>query len=589
MSARLVLRSGPQAARELGSPAFLEAWRDLAARCPWSTVFQRPSFVGAWYETYAARYEPVLVLAYGEGGALEGFLPLARSVDEPGGLVAAGANQAEYQAWICSPAEAGRFFARALAELGCAFGSRPLAFRYLPECFPVSLLAEEPLVRDRADVRAVPRPILDLASPEAAAPPSKQTKNKLNRLRKHGEVRFERITDRERFEEVLAEAMPLCDLRQGAVHDSMPFRQDDLKEAFHRALFERGDVLHVTALFAGTRPVSIQINTYDEHSVYLGISAYSPFFAHASPGRLHIVLLPPLLAGEGFRRLDLTPGGDQYKERFAGAHDEVHELTVYAGRAERDRVRARRSFAGAVKAALGSVGIRRASLGGSLPEPVLGASAVLPGGEEGSGRYAFFSSAREEEGAASPPHAATDSTPGSMGPAPRRAAEATGKEMLGSAPPSASAGPGGDAVAALLECAYRLPRSARRPFLSESLARLERDELLLTFGDGRGGRYWAWFNPAPAEAGIGWGGKALSFPEGTGCLYDLGVIAAPAPAGPPVEALRGILAQCRALSGLRDIYIIAPEGGPWAAAASEAGLRRLGELEKPRCGGSRRP
>ena len=199
MSDRLVIRSGQEAAHDLGDPAFLRAWLALAAECPWTTVFQSPSFVTAWFETYASRYEPILVEQFDEHMTLRGFLPLARSVGEPGGLVVAGASQAEYHAWLCPPAEAGRFFGRALEALGPTLGSRTLTFRYLPEAFPVALLGEEPLVASRIDARAVPRPILDLAGPDVAGPPSKQTKNKLNRLRKYGEVRFERITDRDRY------------------------------------------------------------------------------------------------------------------------------------------------------------------------------------------------------------------------------------------------------------------------------------------------------------------------------------------------------------------------------------------------------
>jgi GNAT superfamily N-acetyltransferase len=35
------------------------------------------------------------------------------------------------------------------------------------------------------------------------------------------------------------------------------------------------------------------------------------------------------LAQQGFDALDLTPGGDAYKERFATDHDEVHVLTIF--------------------------------------------------------------------------------------------------------------------------------------------------------------------------------------------------------------------------------------------------------------------
>src|SRR4029434_1141203 len=55
---------------------------------------------------------------------------------------------------------------------------------------------------------------------------------------------------------------------------------------------------------------------------------HDPFLAKQSPGKFITLFLAKLLHEEGFDRIDLTPGGDVYKERFANDHDTVHTLTM---------------------------------------------------------------------------------------------------------------------------------------------------------------------------------------------------------------------------------------------------------------------
>jgi RimJ/RimL family protein N-acetyltransferase len=57
---------------------------------------------------------------------------------------------------------------------------------------------------------------------------------------------------------------------------------------------------------------------------------HSPFLAEHSPGKLHLQRLGEFLIGEGYDAIDLTPGGDPWKERFANAHDEVLRVHLYA-------------------------------------------------------------------------------------------------------------------------------------------------------------------------------------------------------------------------------------------------------------------
>jgi len=51
-------------------------------------------------------------------------------------------------------------------------------------------------------------------------------------------------------------------------------------------------------------------------------------FFQYSVGKFHILLLGLCLQKEGLPDLDLTRGGEQYKERFASHHDEAYMLDV---------------------------------------------------------------------------------------------------------------------------------------------------------------------------------------------------------------------------------------------------------------------
>src|SRR5690606_38129750 len=112
------------------------AWRQLHTACPWGTVFQGPAFADAWYETYAAVQDPVVVLGWAENRELAGLLLLAQ--DRASGMLThVGAHQAEYQAWLALPESADRFPIEALAAIRQAGLASRLPFRYLAPGTPL--------------------------------------------------------------------------------------------------------------------------------------------------------------------------------------------------------------------------------------------------------------------------------------------------------------------------------------------------------------------------------------------------------------------------------------------------------------------
>lgn len=306
-----------------------QRWDTLFLACPWATSFQSRAFATTWYNIYAERYEPLLVCASTLDEPLSALLPLAIE-KKSGDLVWAGTHHAEYQVWLAAPEQSDNFILSALEQLREAFPAQSLFFKYLPPDTPLAWINSERLRESYVELQSYSRPLLKLGDGSVIAESLKKKSNKsrLNRLKQVGGIRFEQITDPEvlaaKFDEIIA----YTDLRQGAVHDVLPFRIDPLKKPFHLALMKHSDLVHVTVLKVGDELVAAHFGIRNRHEVTLWLFAHSPFFALHSPGKFHLLLLGELLAKQGINTFDLTPGGDPWKERFANAHDQVHTLRV---------------------------------------------------------------------------------------------------------------------------------------------------------------------------------------------------------------------------------------------------------------------
>jgi CelD/BcsL family acetyltransferase involved in cellulose biosynthesis len=326
---RLELWRDDAAWARLESPDFRGQWDRLYAECPWASVFQSSGYASAWYDVYRRRFTPLLVGARGDDGTLSGLLPLAVAAD--GQLVAAGGRQAEYQVWLARPAEGDAFIETALDRIGEAYAGRTLTLQYLPPDTPRGWLASRRGIARRCVLRPVSRGIMDVTESAAdAALMNKNNRVKLKRLERVGPVVFERVTDPVAIDSVLDEVVPLCDLRQGALHDVLPFREDPLKLPFHRALARVPGLLYVSVLRCGGKIASAQVDADNRGQVAIGFGALSPSLTRHSPGRLHTLFRARDVARQGHRSIDLTPGG-AYKELLASRFDEVYTLRVFFG------------------------------------------------------------------------------------------------------------------------------------------------------------------------------------------------------------------------------------------------------------------
>ena len=322
---------GPTAYSLLTDDDFVIKWKALFRRCPHATAFQAPGFVSAWYRAYRDVWEPVIVETQDMQGTFTGLWLLAYN-SESGILVHAGAHQAEYHAWLAAPGDDIQFLLSAWPKLISAVRFAQLRCKYLPAIYLADVLRTALGHNIGLRIRQHSRPLLRLEADEIRTTIAKKgNRSRFNRLKKMGKLEFRRITDTAELEPIFDELIDFYDFRQGAVNNSTPFRDDVYKRGFHLDLLSAASSdLLVTATLLDERPIAAFWGMASGPVVHLGMLIHSPFLAEHSPGKLHIMQLSEFLLQEGNTTiLDLTPGGDAWKERFANEHDVVAEAVLY--------------------------------------------------------------------------------------------------------------------------------------------------------------------------------------------------------------------------------------------------------------------
>jgi CelD/BcsL family acetyltransferase involved in cellulose biosynthesis len=330
------------------------AWDQLWAECPWSTAFQSRAFFDIWVRNYRQSWAPLLVIGLRRDGSLAGVMPLAENADL---IVGAGAHQAEYQGPISSEADALMFFDGALTALARHAPHRELRLRYLPPDVPKTVV--EWLGRhDRATL--IPRETQHLFADGATADAAMKksgNKSKLNRLRRTGDVQFRRLAP-EVLEAEFTRLVAMYDFRQGALHDTCPFFDDDRKLPFHLDWLRNApSQLHATGLYVDDRLISAVLLVRSKDEAHLAISAHSPAHAAYSPSKLNLYFATRSLYEEGAAVLDLTPGDDPWKARFATKVRTVWDVKVFASPWSARRRRLQMAAKNSARRLLSSVGL----------------------------------------------------------------------------------------------------------------------------------------------------------------------------------------------------------------------------------------
>jgi len=325
-AATLLVYSDLEALRVIASPEFQSQWTALADKCPWGTALQTPEFACTWYQCYEEVYRPLILVRYAVSGEMDGLMALATE-RASGKLTFAGAHQAEYNVWLALPGEQ-TFIVEALERLR-ELGFPSLTFTYLPPGTPLEWL-QAGWMR-RSTLRTVPKPLLtvDNADPVRNSLNKKKNRRRLEKLQADGPLSFLELHTPEQLDAYYDELIDFYDFRTGAIYGRCPFRDDPRKRAFYHALMAQGGLLHVGVMKVGPHLVAAHIGIRNKNEVIMVLVGHSPFLAAYSPGKLHILQLGLLLHEEGFSSLDLTPGGDAYKEDRADRYDEAYVLSIF--------------------------------------------------------------------------------------------------------------------------------------------------------------------------------------------------------------------------------------------------------------------
>ncbi|WP_299819001.1 GNAT family N-acetyltransferase [uncultured Pontibacter sp.] len=311
----------------LDKPVFQTAWDQLYESCSWGTVFQSRLFVASWYHIYCKQQEPVLIYARHENSFL-GLMALTYDAESKV-LTGAGKDEACYHVWLADSEFGDVFAARALNELISKFKDTIIDFNELPSDTPLSWLEYDAGLRERGVLQILKRPLMDFKAPNAARLISSNgIDSKLKRLKRLGDVSFERITCHDCFVSILDEINDQFDFRKGATLNLSPFKNEPLKKELQLALFRQG-LLYVAVLRVGGQLVASVTGVIGRDNCINGFTnTYAPSYAKYSPGIVSFILLGKQLYNEGIAFYDLTTGGHGYKDRLANAYDEVYILQI---------------------------------------------------------------------------------------------------------------------------------------------------------------------------------------------------------------------------------------------------------------------
>jgi CelD/BcsL family acetyltransferase involved in cellulose biosynthesis/ribosomal protein S18 acetylase RimI-like enzyme len=518
----------------LADEQFRRQWSELYGQCPWATAFQSPAFALAWYTAYRSRWTPLLLFSRDASGSLDGLLTLAVSSTSDK-VVVAGAHQAEYHAWLCRAEACETFPPLAIEALRREIPSAVVDFRYLPPGTPAGWATAAPWARTCL-LKAHPRPLMRFGDGQDIKDSLKKggNKSRLRRLSKLGKVELRRVADAAELDAGLDTVVRYYDARRIAVNGSAPFENDPLKRPFHVAMAAAPGLLHPTLLKAGDEIASAHLNVCWGKQVMLGLIAHNPALGRHSPGKLHILLLAQSLMRDGYEQLDLTPGEESYKSRFANAWDEVYTLTVFPTTGGCRRAAVREGAKAGVKRTLNACGVTPARAEFLLERltglhPVRGLAAAVSSGA------AWAYSRREHR-------------------IYRRAA--------GDAPVAPAAAPcRRNSVADLL--AYRaapgLP--SRREFISFALARMEEGEDLYTVAENGRLLHYAWVAEKPigdaARSAMG-GVEPPGGDQGDAVVLDFFTLPDARRRGLATLCLRTILRDAAHRSGARHVHVAVP-------------------------------
>jgi hypothetical protein len=302
---------------------FLDAWDKLYDNCPWSTIFQSKDFVLTWYQDFEAY--PKIIVTDWDGQKMTGLLTLTAKNNM---LTAAGLDMAEYQAWLGLPHSSDEFLKKALYAISKTFPKTTLYLKYLTGKVPLNLFLNEGLFGNRTILQPYVHPLMATNEEVLEAELKKKNKKeKINRLKRLGDLEFFEIKEINHFRALIDEMALQSDFRKGAFYNKTIFHEEPERKKFLLRLFELG-LLHVSALSVHEKLIAFNAGFMGPDMVHLqGINGHSPYYSKYSPGILQFLMLGIFLKKSGIKYFDLTPGGaDGYKSVLATETNIAYEF-----------------------------------------------------------------------------------------------------------------------------------------------------------------------------------------------------------------------------------------------------------------------
>jgi len=335
MNLNIKIIEGRKAFDLLKEKSFISRWTTLAASQKSATVHQEHPFVSTWYHQYQNKFQPVFILGFDNNSEIIGILALAQNLESQE-ITHAGAWQAEYKGWICHESIIETFPVQALISLKNHFNLNVWNWGWTPPKLNTDWLSSKALKKENINIIYTEEdsPLMALLNEERLnkIKKNKSTKNQINRYIKRGGFFIERITSKEKAEQVFDILVKQSDFRHLAIHNEAPFGNDSNKKPFHINRLEFKDSNHFTVLWSNNKPIAFNFGECNKETVFLGLTSYDPTESKNSPGKIFLIKLAEFIKEEGYKYLDLTPGGDSYKDSFSNSTQKLHETTIYFNR-----------------------------------------------------------------------------------------------------------------------------------------------------------------------------------------------------------------------------------------------------------------
>ncbi|MFK8008553.1 MAG: GNAT family N-acetyltransferase [Saprospiraceae bacterium] len=328
----------------LTNPIFQNEWKKLATQSMGFTQLQEADFLTTWYIHYSAIFSPIFIFSRNEKNEMVGLIALAWHKEKEY-LVHAG--NAEYHGWLATEEVTIPFLKDMFRMVKDGLNVEKWSWNWMPSGLNAASLQAAASDEMSLLVEEEGSPIWQLDNEEKLTKllKSRSNRSKFNRYKKRGEYRYEIITESDRIREILEIAQYQCDLRREAMNNSRPFAEDPYKIDFCSELMNFSNKLHVSAMWLDDQLLAFHMGVEDGERVCFGMISYDPSESKQSPGTLLIIELAKHLKESGYKILDMTPGTNSYKDRFANFYETLYRPTIHFSKKSLLKAKVKKSIA----------------------------------------------------------------------------------------------------------------------------------------------------------------------------------------------------------------------------------------------------